>query len=158
MRKIFIALLATVCCLGFAKQRTTRSHLRAAAATSSVETNCSIADTIRGDSAARMIHISGYEKPLRSRHETMLVTNNDSSLSVTWVSLEITYCDMQGRTLHKRNATSLIDLPPKSTRLIDLKSWDVNSLFYYHLNTPTRTSAQGTPYRVTITPNACVAK
>lgn len=157
MRKILIAIMAAVCCAGFAKQRSTRSGLKVAETETVAETAVAT-DTISGDSAAKMIHVSGYEKPLRSRHETMLLTNSDSTLTVTWIRLDITYIDMQGRTLHRRTAEQAFNLPPRSTRLIDLKSWDVNTLFYYHLNTPVRTSAQGTPYRVTITPTACIAQ
>jgi hypothetical protein len=155
MKRILL-LMAVVVAMGVcAKQRSTRQKLRAEPLPATVEATAA-ADTLRGDTVANIVRVSGYEKPLRSRHETMMLTNNDSTITVTAVQLEITYLDMQGRALHKRTATAATTLPPGATRLIDLKSWDVNMLFYYHLNAPTRTTSQGTPYRVTVSPTLLV--
>jgi hypothetical protein len=157
MKKLIIlaSLLIVASNLIIAKQRSTRKNLKQSETTVVEPSQPSIyADTICGDTVAKIITISGYEKPLRSRHETMLVTNNDSARTVTTLTLNITYSDMQGRTLHSRTVTSSLTVPPLSTRLLDLKSWDVNTLFYYHVNPPVRTSSQATPYRVTITPTS----
>jgi hypothetical protein len=158
MRMMAVVVTALAVLGSAAKVRTTRSKLRCAddEAAPVSETVVAAADTLRGVEAARLITVSGYEKPLRSRHETMLVTNNDSVATVSMVSLDITYYDMQGRTLHRRTASTAVDLPPRTTRLVDLKSWDVNTLFYYHLNVPTRTSTQATPYRVSVLPTEIV--
>lgn len=156
MKRIFLLMVVAMAVAAVAKQRTTRSRLHSIDAPTAETTVAVAADTLRGDTVAQTIRVSGYEKPLRSRHETMLLTNLDTAMTVTEVSLDITYLDMQGRTLHNRTATAKTTLPPGATRLIDIKSWDVNTLFYYHLNAPTRTAAQGTPYRVTITPTLLV--
>jgi hypothetical protein len=157
-----VAVCVCAVCVCGAKVRSTRAKLQCdsdAAWTQKVapeQAVIAVADTLRDEAAARVIAVSGYEKPLRSRHETMLVTNRDSALTVTSVSLDITYTDMQGRTLHKRTATASLTLPPGTTRLLDIKSWDVNQLFYYHINVPARTSSQATPYRVLIAPKAII--
>jgi hypothetical protein len=154
MKKLCLIALLFIVPFAFAKQKTTRTNLRVSNENKQTTATASeaVADTVRGDALALMLNVTGYEKPLRSRHETMLLTNRDSTLTISTVSLDIEYSDMQGRTLHRRTVDAAITLPPLSTRLLDVKSWDVNQLFYYHLNVPKRISTQATPYRVSITP------
>jgi len=114
MKKLIIlaSLLIVASNLIIAKQRSTRKNLKQSETTVVETSQPSIyADTICGDTVAKIITISGYEKPLRSRHETMLVTNNDSARTVTTLTLNITYSDMQGRTLHSRTVTSSLTVP-----------------------------------------------
>ena len=56
---------------------------------------------------------------------------------------------MKGRTLDMRNVKIDIDLPAGETRRIDIKAWDRQKVFYYHLSPVPRT-AQATPYQVGI--------
>ena len=152
MKKLLAFALIILACSALAKQRSTRQKLSTCDdASVAADTMLVLADTLRGDTLAASLKISGYEKPLRSRHETMLLTNADTLRTLTSVAINITYIDMLGRTLHSRTTAANIIVPPRETRMLDIKSWDVNQLFYYHLNPPARTSTQATPYRVTVT-------
>lgn len=91
--------------------------------------------------------VTGYDKPLRSRHETMLVTNC-GSLDADSLYLSIDYTDLQGRQLHRRALWVAGDVPPGETRQISFPSWDVQcSYVYRHSPQPRRLH---TPYDVTV--------
>lgn len=101
-------------------------------------------DTIAaGDSTMRL---AGYDKPLRSRHETIFATSlvDDTVCGLTFT---VTYVDMQGRTLHEREVTVSALIPPRATRKVDFPSWDRQQTFYYYLGTKPRSSA-AIPYDV----------
>ena len=95
-------------------------------------------DTIAaGDTTMRL---AGYDKPLRSRHETIFATSlvDDTVCGLTFT---VTYMDMQGRTLHERDVTVSTLIPPRATRKVDFPSWDRQQTFYYHLGPKPRTSS-----------------
>ncbi|MGM9852807.1 MAG: hypothetical protein ACI30N_02425 [Muribaculaceae bacterium] len=97
------------------------------------------------------VTVSGYEKPLRASKETVLVTNNDTIRALDELTLIIEYKTTAGRMLHKRTVTVYPLVEPGETRLVTFPTWDINRLFYYHLNQP-RTNSQATPYTVSIIP------
>ena len=107
-------------------------------------------DTLRGDAATAMVSLTGYEKPLRATRETLRVANNSDTLTVETVCFEIEYRDMHGLMLHRREVELPLWLAAGEARMASFKSWDVNKVFYYHVNEPPRTSAQGTPYTVAV--------
>ncbi|MCI9285566.1 MAG: hypothetical protein HFJ91_07195 [Muribaculaceae bacterium] len=94
-----------------------------------------------------LIELSGYDKPLRSRRETMLVTNRLGS-HVTSLTVTITYLDLQGRQLHEATVDIPADIPPGATRMVSFPSWDRQLSYYYHLGQHPRTP-NVTPYTVT---------
>lgn len=94
------------------------------------------------------ITLSGYDKPLRTTHETLLVTNS-TARPVTGIALTINYLDMKGRQLHSRTDTLLIRIPPGETRMLRFPSWDRQQSYYYHLG-PEPRSSRFTPYTVSI--------
>lgn len=103
-------------------------------------------DTIAaGDSTMRL---AGYDKPLRSRHETIFATSMVDD-TVCGLTFTVTYADMQGRTLHEREVTVNALIPPRATRKLDFPSWDRQLTFYYHLGAQPRSSA-AIPYDVTM--------
>lgn len=114
------------------------------------------ADTIATDIEA-LVAISGYEKPLRASKETILVTNRDSLRTIDELTLHIEYHTPDGRMLHNRAITVYPLVAPGATRLVTFATWDVNRLFYYHLNRP-RTNRQATPYTVTLTPVTAILR
>lgn len=105
------------------------------------------------DSAA--FSLAGYDKPLRSRYETLLVTNN-STIEVDSLLLTIGYTDLQGRELHKRSVWVEANITPGSTRQCSFRSWDIQmSYVYRHSVKPRR---QHTPYDVAISVDSlCVS-
>lgn len=103
-------------------------------------------DTLRNPSRDS-IQASGYDKPLRTNRETMLITNA-TSRTVTGIGLTITYSDMQHRQLHQRTDTLKTMIPAGETRMLKLSTWDTQQSYYYHLSRPPRTAAV-TPYTIT---------
>lgn len=128
-------------------QRTTRSRLKAGHK-SEISAAKLEYDTVAVAADSLLFPFSGYEKTLRSSKESFFVTNRSDS-TVTRLSLDIIYKDMKGRPLDTRSVDLDIDLPAGETRRIDLRSWDRQNVFYYHLS-PVPRSDHATPYRVNI--------
>lgn len=106
-------------------------------------------DTVGGeaaDSVIAFVGLSGYDKPLRSRRESLFVTNR-SARTLSGLEIEIAYSDMSGRSLHRRPVTVAVDLPPGETKRVEFGSWDSQQSFYYH-RSPRPSKAQATPYDV----------
>lgn len=92
------------------------------------------------------IQASGYDKPLRTNRETILLTNA-TSRPLQGLALTITYLDMQGRQLHERTDTLNTAIPAGGTRMLRLATWDTQHSYYYHRGQKPRT-ANVTPYDI----------
>lgn len=103
-------------------------------------------DTLRHPSRDS-IQASGYDKPLRTNRETLLITNA-TSRPLTGLALTLTYTDLQGRQLHQRTDTLHTDIPSGHTRMLRLATWDTQQSYYYHRSRRPRT-ANVTPYDIT---------
>lgn len=126
-------------------QRTTRKGLRPRQI--SADNVAPAADTIRFGYSDSII-LAGYDKPLRSRHETMFVSNR-SCRNITGLGLTLKYYDSHGRRLHSRSVSVAVDLKAADTRQISIPSWDRQQSFFYKLSTRPR-KADATPYDVEI--------
>jgi len=93
--------------------------------------------------------IFGYEKTLRSNTESFFAKNLTPD-TIRAIRGEIEYLTMKNIQLHRRSFTQRVNIPPSATRQINLRSWDRQNVWYYHLSSPARTSAQATPYTVRI--------
>lgn len=93
------------------------------------------------------IQASGYDKPLRTNRETILITNS-TCRPLRSVALTLTYTDMQGRQLHQRTDTMPAAIPAGHTRMLRLATWDTQHSYYYHRGQKPRT-ANVTPYDIT---------
>ncbi len=93
------------------------------------------------------VKLSGYDKPLRTNRETILLSN-DTPDTIRGLALTVSYTDMQGRQLHERTDTLRTDAPPGTTRMLALPTWDTQHSYYYHRSRIPRT-ANVTPYDVT---------
>lgn len=102
-------------------------------------------DTVR-EPENSLIVLSGYDKPLRTSRETMLVTNN-APRETRSLAFTITYLDMDGRQLHERTDTLKASIPAGETRMVKFSTWDTQHSFYYHLGQRPRT-ARVTPYSI----------
>lgn len=102
-------------------------------------------DTLRNPSRDS-IAASGYDKPLRTNRETVLITNS-TSRRVGGVAVTLDYFDMQGRQLHSRTDTLPADIPAGETRMLRMSTWDQQHSYYYHRGQIPRT-ANVTPYDV----------
>ena len=148
MRVMALAVMAALACgMSAQAQQTTRKRLKKS---EKIETKASISVayvTISGASAEAMVELTGYEKPLRANRETFMLRNLGEKRLIEG-EFELTYYDMKGNMLHRRTVRTALDIPAGERRMVSLRPWDVNRMFYYHLNRPQRTSAQATPYTV----------
>ncbi|MDE7025215.1 MAG: hypothetical protein K2O88_04960 [Paramuribaculum sp.] len=143
MSRRFIVILLMVLCFGVDlwSRRTTRRSLKAP------ETSIAVSGMI--PVGVGMISVGKYDKPLRSRYETVFVTNHTDS-TVTALRLRLQYIS-QGDTIHQTERILRCNLPARSTRRLTFSSWDKQFTLYYHLtDKPSR--LHGTPYDVCITP------
>lgn len=97
--------------------------------------------------AAGAFTVSGYDKPLRSRKESMFVTSRGGA-DVTALRFTVGYTDMDGRQLHRRSLWVDADIPSGQTRRVAFPSWDGQLTFYYYRSRPSR--ASGAPYKVAV--------
>lgn len=95
------------------------------------------------------IAVAGFEKPLRSAYESMYITNKTAS-KVDGMGIEITYSDTEGRMLHRVSHDISAEIPSGETRLIEVKSFDRNGLYYYRLSPVPPRAKHATPFDVTI--------
>ena len=128
-------------------QRTTRSRLKPAPQSEKVSSKADF-DTVATAADSLLFSFSGYEKTLRSPKETFFVTNLSNSI-IDRLALAITYKDMKGRVLDSREVNVDIEVPAGATRRVDIRSWDRQNVFYYHLSPVPRTS-HATPYLVSV--------
>ncbi|MCM1076937.1 MAG: hypothetical protein NC411_06220 [Bacteroides sp.] len=92
------------------------------------------------------IKLSGYDKPLNSRKESLFVTNK-LNRSLYGVEIHLTYTDLNGRMLHETTELIRAEIPAGTTRRIDFRSWDVQNSFYYYKSRKPKTS-NVTPFMV----------
>lgn len=126
---------------GQKRQHTTRPKAERAmqAATDCDTLPCAFADSIM---------LAGYDKPLRSRRESLFVTNR-SPWRLTRLKLVITYLDTDERQLHEREVETAADIPSGATRMVTFPSWDRQLAFVYiHSEQPRRSRA--IPYSVKV--------
>ena len=146
MKNLILILTLLLSCLGMdAHEKTTRKgKLQAAPAKEQTAAAVAPSDTLSAESGE--IVLAGYEKPLRSRRESLFATNNTAS-AVRAIEMELTYLDASGRMLHKRTLWTNVTLPAGETRNVNFPSWDKTQSFYYEGGAhPMR--AQGTSYDI----------
>ncbi len=144
-----LALLIAASALSAAADDTrhSRSRMHSLLERPSAPSPAIVPDTLRLPSRDS-ISLAGYDKPLRTTHETLLVTNS-TTRKLTGLCITVTYLDMQGRQLHRRTDTLTVSIPPAETRLLRFPSWDRQQSYYYHLG-PAPRSSRFTPYTVSI--------
>lgn len=101
------------------------------------------------------IEFLGFDKTLSSKIESFFISNNTDCILES-VTIEIEYLTLDSRQLHKRYEQIFYTIPPGETRKIDIKSWDKQKSFYYHLSAKPR--RQATPFTVRIIPLSCTLR
>lgn len=122
-----------------------QSNHHAADAAQSVQIQC---DTV-ANPAVDSVVVTGFDKQLRSKRETMFVSNH-TARPITSITLRIDYFDMAGRQLHSATHSTSVDLPPGQTRQIEVPAFDRTDRFYYHLSPAPTRAQQATPFTVTV--------
>lgn len=156
LRTLLIMLLTLLPALPLRADKTLRGKLRTAATAKSDKEQSAAEtafDTICAPAADR-VRLSGYDKPLGSRVESLFVSNNLGT-GISEIEITLDYTDMQGRTLHQAVRRVRADIPSGTTRRIQFPSWDTQNSFYYRHSRRPRT-ANVTPYDVTCRVNSCV--
>lgn len=93
------------------------------------------------------IRFYGFDKTISSPVESFFAVN-ETDLSITGMELDITYFDMKGRKLHRRQVEIDCDLPSGETKRCDVKSWDTQKSFYFYQSV--KPKRQATPFNVKI--------
>lgn len=129
-----------------ARVRSTRKNLR------STEVPVAVLDTVDGllpdslmtvDPAA--VTIKGFAKRASDSKESFFITNNTRH-RMSAVRLLMRYTTMNGELLTQRSVTVPVSLKPDETKLVEVKSFDVQRLFYYYAGPQPR--KQATPFKV----------
>ncbi len=91
------------------------------------------------------VTLKGYSKRASDSKESFFITNNTSH-RLSAVRLLLRYSTMDGAMLTQRSVTVPVSLKPGETKLVSIKSFDVQRLFYYYAGPQPR--KQATPYQV----------
>lgn len=149
---LLIFLVAAICCLPSANARkrvSDRSNKvyvpqkkkRSDWKRGKMEITCNDPDSLLLDSVV----YRGFDKPSSADMESFIVTNR-TSRSLSGFSVEITYLSSDGEMLHRRTVEQPLYIPPGESRKCDVRSFDRNHSFYYHLSNGGRSGAA--PFQV----------
>ncbi len=92
------------------------------------------------------VSMHNYTKRLTDTKESFILRNETTRYRISRVLLKIVYLTEQGNMLHSREELIPCDLPPGSTQVLSIKSFDSSKTYYYYEIPPKR--ANGTPYRI----------
>ena len=141
---ILIVLIAVVA-VATARTRTTQSQLKNNSQVIEEIPEGTIPDSLIQDIEPNAVTLKGYSKRASDSRESFFVTNNTNH-RISHVRLLMRYMQMNGEMLHERIATVEVDLKPKETRLVSIKTFDVQRMFYYYAGPKPRKNA--TPFKV----------
>ena len=145
---LILPLLLTLLCVSTldARTRTTRKNLR------SLEVPIAVLESSDGllpdclvDIDPNAVTLKGYSKRASDSKESFFITNNTRH-RMSSVRLMLRYSTMQGELLTQRTVTVPVSLKPGETKLVEVKSFDVQRLFYYYAGPQPR--KQATPFQV----------
>jgi len=129
-----------------ARTRTTRKNLH------STEVPVAVlepGDSLLSDSLVGVdpgaVTLKGYSKRASDSKESFFITNNTSH-RMSAVRLLLRYTTMSGEMLTQRQVNVPVSLKPGETKLVSVKSFDVQRLFYYYAGPQPR--KQATPFKV----------
>lgn len=93
------------------------------------------------------VRFYGFDKTITSNNESFFISNG-LDRPIRTMEVNITYTDMKGRQLHRRNVQIESYLEPGETKRYDIKSWDTQKSFYFHQSV--KPKRQATPFSVKI--------
>ena len=91
------------------------------------------------------VTLKGFNKRASDSKESFFITNNTNH-RMSAVRLLLRYTTMQGEMLTQRTVNVPVNLKPGETKLVSIKSFDVQRLFYYYAGPQPR--KQATPFKV----------
>ena len=129
-----------------ARIRTTRKNLHS---TEVPVITLELTDDLLPDSLALVdpnaVSLKGFSKRASESKESFFITNNTSH-RMSAVRLLLRYTTMNGEMLTQRTVNVSVNLKPGETKLVSVKSFDVQRLFYYYAGPQPR--KQATPFKV----------
>lgn len=128
-----------------ARTRTTQSQLKNSTQVVEQLPDAAVPDSLLRDIEPNAVTLKGFSKKASDSRESFFVTNNTNH-RISHVRLLLRYSLMNGEMLHERLATVEVDLKPRETRLVAIKTFDLQRLFYYYAGPKPRKSA--TPFKV----------
>lgn len=144
-RALLITFMVVVAVVAMARTRTTQTQLKNNSQVIEEIPEGVVPDSLLRDLEPNAVTLRGYNKKASDSRESFFVTNNTSH-RISHVRLLMRYMQMNGEMLHERVATVEVDLRPHETRLVAIKTFDVQRLFYYYAGPKPRKSA--TPFKV----------
>ena len=142
---LLVALLLCVNTLD-ARTRTTRKNLRSTQVPVVV---LDVGDELLPDSLTQVdpnaVSLKGFSKRASDSKESFFITNKTAH-RMSAVRLLLRYTTMDGELLTQRTVNVPVNLKPGETKLVDIKSFDVQRLFYYYAGPKPR--KQATPFKV----------
>jgi hypothetical protein len=144
---ILIAVMALLCAATVeGRTRTTRKNLRSVEVpVVALESSDGLLPDSLADIDPNAVTLKGYSKRASDSKESFFITNNTTH-RMSAVRLLLRYTTMNGEMLTQRSVTVSVSLKPGETKLVEIKSFDVQRLFYYYAGPQPRKSA--TPYQV----------
>lgn len=129
-----------------ARVRTTRSNLQSLEVpVAALESD----DSLLPDSLATLdpdaVSLKGFSKRASDAKESFFITNNTGS-RMNAVRLLLRYTTMSGEMLTQRVVNIPVNLMPGETKVVSVKSFDVQRLFYFYAGPKPR--KQATPFKV----------
>ena len=143
-----LALILILLCINTldARTKTTRKNLQ------SLEVpvaTLEASDDLMPDSLIQLdpnaVTLKGFSKRASDSKESFFITNNTRQ-RMSAVRLLLRYTTMNGEMLTQRTVTVPVDLKPGETKLVSVKSFDIQRLFYFYAGPKPRKSA--TPFKV----------
>jgi len=130
----------------WSRTRTTQKGLRTAEVPVAVleADDAMLPDSLTGVDA-HAVSLKGFNKRASDSKESFFITNNTSG-RMSAVRLLLRYTTLGGELLHQRVVTVPVSLKPGETRLVEIKTWDVQRLFYFYQSSKPRKAA--TPFKV----------
>ena len=144
---VLVLVLVLVCVSQLdARTKTTRKNLRS---TEVPVMTLEAGDEFLPDSLAEVdpnaVTLKGYSKRASDSKESFFITNNTNH-RMSAVRLLMRYTTMNGEMLTQRTVNVPVNLKPGETKLVSIKSFDVQRLFYYYGGPQPR--KQATPFKV----------
>ena len=144
---LLVAALITLCVnTSDARTKTTRKNLRSGQVPVAVMENSDgiLPDSLQGIDP-NAVTLKGYSKRASDTKESFFVTNHTKH-RMSAVRLLLRYTAMNGEMLTQRTVTVPVSLKPGETKLVEIKSFDVQRMFYYYAGPQPR--KQATPFKV----------
>lgn len=143
-----LVLLMMLLCISTidARTRTTRKNLQSLEVpVVALESNDGLLPDSLVDIDPNAVTLKGYNKRASDSKESFFITNNTTH-RMSAVRLLLRYTTMNGEMLTQRAVTVPVSLKPGETKLVSIKSFDIQRLFYYYAGPQPRKSA--TPFQV----------